>query len=66
MVVNEELNRRTSETAVACFEILSENLWRDLVKPQNSALFEISYLNRLNQLMVMLNSILLNLFTDIK
>jgi hypothetical protein len=28
-VVNEELDRRTSETVVACFEILSENLWRD-------------------------------------
>ena len=29
MVVNEELERRTSETAITCFEILSENLWRD-------------------------------------
>jgi len=54
------------KSTVACFEILSENLWRDRIKPQNSVLFEILYLKKLNQLMVMLNNILLNLFTDIK
>jgi len=27
--LNEELDRKTSETAVSCFGILPENLWRD-------------------------------------
>lgn len=29
MIVNEEFERIASENVVACFEILSENLWRD-------------------------------------
>jgi hypothetical protein len=29
VIVNEEFERIASENVVACFEILSENLWRD-------------------------------------